>query len=77
MKKVDVEMAILIIGLILFAIVGIIMASYNDLITKTQYTNNLTIVIGCRKNYSPNALIADRICGSVPQWYTYERRNNQ
>lgn len=77
MKNVDVEMTIFIIGLILCAIVGIIMANYNDLMTKKQYTNNLTIVIECRKSSGGGTLFADRICGPVPQWSTYDRRNNQ
>jgi hypothetical protein len=66
MKNVDVELSIFLIGVFLCVIVAIIGAYYNDLMTKKQYTNNVTIVINCRKSYGVNALTADRICGPVP-----------
>jgi hypothetical protein len=73
MKNVDVELSIFLIGVFLCVIVAIIGDYYNDLMTKKQYTNNLEIVINCRKSHAPNILVADRICGPVPQWATHNR----
>jgi hypothetical protein len=77
MQKVDVETTIFLIGLFFCIFIGIFVSNYNELKFREQYMNNLTIVINCRKSYGLNNLTADRICGPVPQWATYDRRTNQ
>ena len=76
MYKIDFELVVAIICAFIIIVLCIGWSIKSEMKIKEQFMNNLTIVINCRKSYGHNNLTADRICGPIPQWSTYERRRN-
>jgi hypothetical protein len=77
MNRIDFVLAAVIIFGFFIIVLCIGWSFKSEMAIKEQYMNNLNIVINCRKSYGLNNSAADRICGPVPQWATYDRRNNQ